>query len=623
MRNKIAFIILQYNVRNERVRTMISLLADSNIQNYDVIAIQKSWRNFVVSTSLNSSQSDFHLLYKSKNDTRVCFYVNDQINTNSWDVSYFTVDLIMLKMTIKKIESDTNVIHIHNVYNLSSTLYSSQNSSSTLSNVRQFIIDALTNHHILSNNFNLHHLFWSDSFRSTQHIAANALLDIMKNRNLILTLSKEIITWKVRNSINIINLIFMTNHLTNRLKHCMTRFDLDQSSNHILISTRIFCDTKSNLFRAFRKAWKLIDMNKVNETMKNASTLQVSISVLEISVYVIKIQNFLQTVVNAIVSWTIHSRHAKSFWNEECSIAIKITRKLRRQWSASRNQHDLTQYMKINDRKQKIIQKAKRVNFWQKMKKMIEISTSLWRLVKWVKNKNHQSKEILKMSILQFNERTTETFDEKAEMFKSVFFSASSSTELDDISKFFYFRSIECLLRIIDHEMMKIIKRIVFDKISNFDEIINKLLKICASIMIQLLISLFIACIQQTYHFKVFRKVNIITLKKDDKENYIISKTYRLIILLNIIEKILKFIMSKKISWLAKTHRLLFDTSMNCRKSRFIETTLKLLTEQIHIVWEQKTNRVIILLNLNVVEVFDTMSHARLIHDMRKRRISS
>lgn len=85
----------------------------------------------------------------------------------------------------------------------------------------------------------------------------------------------------------------------------------------------------------------------------------------------------------------------------------------------------------------------------------------------------------------------------------------------------------------------------------------------------------------------------------------------------------MKFIMSKKISWLAKTHRLLLDKFMRCRKNRLIKTILKLLIEQIHIVWKQKTNRIIFLLSLNVVDVFDTMSHVRLIHDMRKRKISS
>jgi hypothetical protein len=91
---------------------------------------------------------------------------------------------------------------------------------------------------------------------------------------------------------------------------------------------------------------------------------------------------------------------------------------------------------------------------------------------------------------------------------------------------------------------------------------------------------------------------------------------------LNIIEKILKFIMSKKISWITKRHRLLLDTFMKCRKNRLIKTILKVFIEQIHIVWKQKTNRMINLLNLNVASVFDTMSHVKLIHDMKKRKIS-
>jgi hypothetical protein len=39
-------------------------------------------------------------------------------------------------------------------------------------------------------------------------------------------------------------------------------------------------------------------------------------------------------------------------------------------------------------------------------------------------------------------------------------------------------------------------------------------------------------------------------------------------------------------------------------------------------VWNQKKNWMIIVLSLNVIDVFDTMSHASLIHDVRKRKIS-
>jgi hypothetical protein len=226
---------------------------------------------------------------------------------------------------------------------------------------------------------------------------------------------------------------------------------------------------------------------------------------------------------------------------------------------------------------------------------------------------------VFKMFIFKFNDLTIETFDEKTKMFKNVFFSMSSSIEFDDISKSFYFSFIECFVNITQRKMRKIIKRIVFDKILSFDEIINKLLKIYVFIMMQLFILLFIICIQQTYHLKVFKKVNIITLKKIDKKDYTISKTYQSITLLNIIEKILKFIMNKKISWITKTHRWLFDTFMKCRKNQSIKRILKFFIKQIYIIWKQKMNRIITLLNLNVINVFNTMSHIKLIHDMKKK----
>ncbi len=152
------------------------------------------------------------------------------------------------------------------------------------------------------------------------------------------------------------------------------------------------------------------------------------------------------------------------------------------------------------------------------------------------------------MLTLKFNDRTIDTFEKKIDMFKSVFFSASSSIDLIDISRFFYFNSIECSSSITKAKIFTIIKRFVFDKTSNSDDFINKLLKACALIMIKLLISLFETCIQLFYHSKTFKKVNTITLKKAKKDDYIISKTYRLIILLNIMSKIMKSIMSRRIA---------------------------------------------------------------------------
>jgi hypothetical protein len=97
--------------------------------------------------------------------------------------------------------------------------------------------------------------FQSDSSKSTQHAIINEFLNIIKKHDLILTLFKEFITWKNRITINILDFMFMTFHLIDKLKHCTMRFNLNQSSNHISISICIFYEIESNSFRTSRRTW--------------------------------------------------------------------------------------------------------------------------------------------------------------------------------------------------------------------------------------------------------------------------------------------------------------------------------------------------------------------------------
>jgi hypothetical protein len=204
-------------------------------------------------------------------------------------------------MKISDFDENSSMIHIHNVYNFSLTFYSSRNSSFTFSKTKKSLIDAFTNHHILLEDFNLHYFFWNDSSKSTQHAAANELLNIVKKHDLTLTLFKKFITWKIRITANIIDFTFMTIYLIDKLKHCTTRFDLNQSSNHISISIRILCEIESHSSRIFRRAWKSIDLKKIKEIEKNASIVSRSSSIREIDKYVCEIQKFLQSMTKKIV----------------------------------------------------------------------------------------------------------------------------------------------------------------------------------------------------------------------------------------------------------------------------------------------------------------------------------
>jgi hypothetical protein len=98
------------------------------------------------------------------------------------------------------------------------------------------------------------------------------------------------------------------------------------------------------------------------------------------------------------------------------------------------------------------------------------------------------------------------------------------------------------------------------------------------------LINLFRACVKLSYHSLCFRIAHIIVFKKFNKKNYSNVKTYKFIILLNTLSKILKSIITRRINSLAKTHDMFSISQMSDRKNKNCEIALKLLIEQIHIV---------------------------------------
>lgn len=60
---------------------------------------------------------------------------------------------------------------------------------------------------------------------------------------------------------------------------------------------------------------------------------------------------------------------------------------------------------------------------------------------------------------------------------------------------------------------------------------------------------------------------------------------------------------------------------MGARKGKPTETALELLTEQVHTVWGQGNDKLATVLSMDVAGSFDTVSHQRLIHNLRKRKI--
>jgi len=60
---------------------------------------------------------------------------------------------------------------------------------------------------------------------------------------------------------------------------------------------------------------------------------------------------------------------------------------------------------------------------------------------------------------------------------------------------------------------------------------------------------------------------------------------------------------------------------MKVHKHKLIDTTLQLITEKIYIVWSDMRRRVVSLLSLNKKSAFNNVTHSRLLHDIKKRKV--
>ena len=218
------------------------------------------------------------------------------------------------------------------------------------------------------------------------------------------------------------------------------------------------------------------------------------------------------------------------------------------------------------------------------------------------------------------DKKLTTFFENKTRFLIDEFFPASSPADLSDISGATYLMSVHCSAIIMKNKMIKIMKKLNPNKTFELNNITNWFLKVCENDLINVLTSFFQTCVDQKYHFKTYQKNNTIILRKSDKNNYDVVKTWHSIILLNMMNKILESIIKKKLLYLMKHHDWLFITQMKTWLNRSTKIILKFLIEQMHTMWKIKTNKIATLLNMNVTKVFSIINYMKLIYNLWKKK---
>ncbi len=132
---------------------------------------------------------------------------------------------------------------------------------------------------------------------------------------------------------------------------------------------------------------------------------------------------------------------------------------------------------------------------------------------------------------------------------------------------------------------------------------------------------MYLNLIENNYHSKIWREDTKIILKKSNKLNYSISKTYRIITLLNCLNKVAEKIIAVQLSYTAEINdKLLNFDQMKDRKQR---SAINAVLNLVHDAQMMKSREnMLICLLLNVKEVFDHVALKQLIKILIKLKIS-
>ncbi len=202
-----------------------------------------------------------------------------------------------------------------------------------------------------------------------------------------------------------------------------------------------------------------------------------------------------------------------------------------------------------------------------------------------------------------------------------IHFSSSSKILMLNTEDFKYSFSIENDTSLIHCKIKKVVYKMMFNKTSKHTEYTNKIMRRFVNDASEQIHFLFEKCLQKRIQSTQFKSVITIVMQKSDKKNYFNAKIYKSIVLLDMLSKILKFIIFKCLQNIIEACNLILNIQIKACKHRSIDTTLQLIIEKIYIVWSDIRRKVVSLLSLNEKSAFNNVAHSKLLHDIKKRKV--
>ncbi|KAL6152343.1 hypothetical protein ACJQWK_05935 [Exserohilum turcicum] len=615
--------ILQYNVRKSRDIVMATLLRDPRIHEYDILAIQEPWRNPYMATTHHPAKDVFHLCYPVAADeegpARVCFFVNKRIDHNRWRFKEHSRDVCSLVIEPSRDQQEQQSVAIHNIYN---AVGGGGPIGSTLVDVRAVLEKHSSNEQILLGDFNLHHPLWGG--QNVRHIDPQAedLIAIIEDFDLSNTLAAGTITYEEAARQTTIDLCLVTVGLVDRMIRSEVDRDLDHDSDHLPIST-VLNMTVQSMQETTKRNWKRMNEKTYLEDLKaTLPPLRRPTTKLALDNYVRDVTTAIKTAAEKATPQVCISARAREGWTAECKTVLAEAKRLKRRHSQHGTEETWQAYREARNHKARVIRKAMTQMHRDRVEEAAQSPEKLWKLATWAKTRDRVAPRVTPAIRHPTTEHEVTEPADKATLFRHAFFPAPPAADLTDIQDAEYSGQIE-FPAVTEKEVRDAIRAAAPFKAPGPDSIANRTLQVGERLITEHLTRIVNCSLRLGYCPSHFRESTTVVLRKPGKDNYTVPKAYRPIALLNTVGKVMDAVIARRLSHLVETQHVLPDTHMGGRRMRSTEHALHAVTSRIYQAWNKGDGQVASLLLLDVSGAFDNVSHPRLLHNLRKRRVDN
>jgi hypothetical protein len=434
------FTILQCNV-NKGPGRLAALLRDPEILKYQVVAIQEPNRtqgsNWNVYRPPNKK---WELIDIGRQGSRVCMYVNSVLDKTEWTYSTPHQDICTITLNVTT-STGNRRIKVTNFYNPGPVTPRSLNGPTTLLALERELQD--NSEHVILGDLNLHHPRWGGPGVQRTEAFADKFIDIANQEGLEILNEPGRPTWRklpLGLLKSVIDITACSSTLLDLNGGCIIREDLCQQSDHYPITTtfRFMAPTfeppprrnfKKMDIRAFQN--KLKSLRPAQEDLPGLNTSE------DIEDFTEMIFEHIKTAVEESTPWHKKPNKSSDFWTQECQQwedkCRALQRMLKSRWTIER----VVALRWALSKKSKCIDKAKNMAFRRMAATVANTTEGMWKFEKWAKNKSHLPRPPPQFPTLHLADGAkAETYKEKAEALRNVFFAEPPQANLSDIQDY-------------------------------------------------------------------------------------------------------------------------------------------------------------------------------------------